>query len=706
MRNKVFNDWTISEKIGEGRFAEVYKAQKVVDGVSAYCAIKYMNISRTSSDIDNLIKNGIINNIQDVDNYYLSIINGVRKEFQIMKGLVGTPYIVNCYDYFEEQKQDGTGIDIYIRMELVQDIDKYFNNRSINTSDVVQIGIDICAALELCASKGIIHKDIKPNNIFIGSDGKYKLGDFGVAASMNSASKEILGTYSYMAPEVYDKKNVSFSTDLYSLGLVMYKLLNKNKLPFVNGRVNEDEALKIRMSSMDLPSIRGVNKNLMNVILKACSYDSVNRYSDASAMKKDLQGISLSTSVNKSSNKTLKSDSYNKTVSIYDPELDSNSKAFINDVRNVLRSFKKDKSSNNNYKYVLVGIVLLIILFLLIKGCFFDKKCADGYVNKNGVCVAGYYYCDEGYSLNEDNKCQKVIESVEARANYSCEDGYFLKDKVCYKNDTKTPEQAYQCADGFSLSGTKCVKEESADAVVVYTCPNNYVLAGTQCVTVSNTTAEKSYTCPDSSYKLSGSTCTKTETSSSWIVNNSTCPSGGSLQSGKCYVTATCSHESFGYCYGGYTCPSGYSITYSGYNRTCVASPTVTKGCSKGTYTNGTCVNKITVDATVNYTCPNGYTVIGNQCAKTSDIKATPKYQCTDSTTLKGSKCYGTVSVDAVLGYKCPDGYAFAGDICVLEGKMDATVKYTCSRLYTVNGDKCEKYDIVSSKVHYNDDSD
>ena len=701
MRNRLWNDWEVSDKIGEGRFASVYKAKKVVDGVAAYCAIKYVSISQTSQDIDDLVKKGIIKSKLEANNYYSFFIDGLRNEFEIMKGFVGSPYIVNCYDYFEEEKSDKTGIDIYIRMELVQDIDKYFENREIKVNDVVQMGIDICDALELCSSKGIIHKDIKPSNIFVGDDGKYKLGDFGISSSIHSINKEVLGTYNYMAPEVYDKKKVSFSTDLYSLGLVMYRLLNKNKLPFVSRSISSDEALKIRLSGMSLPSIRGVNKNLMKIILKSCSYDSSTRYIDATSMKKDLQSLSLTVKSNSNKNeKNLKNNSFDKTVSIYDPELDSDSKAIINDMRNVFSSFNSDNSKNKALKIILVIAILLLILLLLIRGCYFGKKCDAGYVNKNGKCVPGYYYCDEGYSLNEDNKCQKVIESVDARVSYSCKDDYILKDKTCYKNDTKDPVQSYQCADGFTLDGTKCVREESADAVVTYSCPNNYILNGTECVTVTNTAASKSYTCPDSSYKLSGSTCTKTESNGSWVTSKSTCPSGGSLQNGQCYASATCSYQYWGYCYGGYTCPSGYSLS----GTSCYASPNVSKSCSQGTYSNGTCVKTTTTDATIKYTCPSGYTVVGDQCAKTSGIKATPKYICSDSTELRGSKCYGTVSTDAVLAYGCPDGYSFAGDVCVLQDKFDATVKYTCSKVYTLNGDKCEKYDIVSSKVHYNDE--
>ena len=92
----------------------------------------------------------------------------------------------------------------------------------------------MCSALELCRENNIIHRDIKPQNIFVSRYGVFKLGDFGVAkASTIRTSADKVGTYSYMAPEVYKGKGYDDRVDIYSLGMVLYWLLNERRGPFL-----------------------------------------------------------------------------------------------------------------------------------------------------------------------------------------------------------------------------------------------------------------------------------------------------------------------------------------------------------------------------------------------------------------------------------------------------------------------------------------
>ena len=90
--------------------------------------------------------------------------------------------------------------------------------------------------MEYCQCQNIIHRDIKPENIFVSRFGEFKLGDFGIARelerTMSGLSKK--GTYSYMAPEMYKGEAYDSRVDIYSLGIVLYKLRNHNRLPFIS----------------------------------------------------------------------------------------------------------------------------------------------------------------------------------------------------------------------------------------------------------------------------------------------------------------------------------------------------------------------------------------------------------------------------------------------------------------------------------------
>jgi len=687
MRKKLWDGWVLTEKIGEGNFGEVYRAIKEVDGVNLTCAVKYVSLPKNQEQLNQLVKNGIVKNVQEANNYYLNIINDLKKEINIMQRFKSNPNIINFYDYIQESKYDGTGVDFYIRMEFAEDIDSYFSSRKPTVNDVVQLGIDICRALEVCQSLNIIHKDIKPANIFIGSDGKYKLSDFGIASTIEADGGNFIGTYNYMSPEVYNKDKVTYSTDIYSLGIVMYKLLNNNKLPFYTKLSSDKDILNARMSGINVFPIKGVKKELMDIIIKACSYNVNDRYRSAKQLREALEKIS-DVVVPK-----VELSATEKTISIYEAETLNSSqfsdkKAFGKKSINSFMSFKEllnNKGNTNEknrkllkdklVKRLILILIILVIVICLLRACTSSKKCDNGYVNNNGLCVKGYYYCDEGYALNKDNKCQKVIESVSARLNMYCDDGYILNGDKCVFNDTKEPRQGYQCGPGFTLKGNKCIGEDLAAPNVNYNCPSGYTIVGDTCVKVTNMEASVSYKCPNNNYVLSGSSCSYTESNSSYLISNTTCPNGKTYNSNlkKC-------------CYGA----AWYGCT----------EPTVTKSCSKGTYNGSTCIVKNTVAATAKYSCPSGYDVIANQCVKTEKKNPSVNLSCSNGYKLKDNKCYGSISVDAIQGYVCDDGYIFTGQACVTNKEVNATKEYSCSKKYTLNGEKCEKYKIKDSKIH------
>lgn len=690
MNNKIIRGWKIIEEIGKGSLGTVYKAVKD-DG--SVCAIKHVGLPRSVEEVDSLILNGLIKDKTEANKYFANVI---RKEIETVKKFAGNQYIINFCDIYQENRLDGSGIDFYIRMEYAEDITRYFKNRKISIDDVVKIGIDICSALELCSSINITHNDIKPSNVFIGADGNYKLGDFSAMTNIGSRDVAKFGTFNYLSPEVYTRKETSLSTDLYSLGLLMYKLLN-GELPFKTKDNDEKLAFSIRMTGTEIPIIEDVDKDLMDILVKACSFNVNERYQNATEMKIALEKVLHSSSNKKNVDFIL--DEFEDTIGIYEMNelLENNNSDF-----NLVSKIKNAFCNRRKFNKLIVTLVFSGIILFIISGCILGRNCSEGHVNKNGICVKGYYYCKDGYVLNKNNKCQKTLESIDAKVTYTCKKDYTLNGDVCVSNDIKTPDFVYQCADGFTLNGTKCEREESVDAAFIYTCPSGYVTAGDKCVTVSNIDATKSgYTCDDSSYTLSGSICKKNTTKITQANVSYNCNLGGTLNGTKCTYTSSATWHGW--------MPSCSQGTYSYLTKKCEYTLDANKvyNCSQGTSDeNGNCVytTTITKSAIAKYSCPSGYTAVGNQCAKATDKAAIKKYTCTDGAVLKGTKCYTTISTDAVGMYSCPDGYITSGMACYKNDFPSARKKFTCSRIYTLNNGKCEKYDIVSARVYYEND--
>lgn len=126
--------------------------------------------------------------------------------------------------------------------------EEYYKTHSMTLNDVLQLGIDICTALEDCWSAGVAHLDVQPKNLFVDDSGHFCLGDFSVALSTSDLASEqqLRGTLSYMAPEVYASRNYSQASDIYSLGMVLYCLLNQGNLPFMD-RGSKEKAVMTRL---------------------------------------------------------------------------------------------------------------------------------------------------------------------------------------------------------------------------------------------------------------------------------------------------------------------------------------------------------------------------------------------------------------------------------------------------------------------------
>jgi len=221
-----------------------------------------------------------------------------RSEIITMEGLRGNTHIVDYLDYAFQDWSDewGFGRDLYIRMELLNSLRSDIRRSRVFTEqEIIQIGCDICKALILCHRKGIIHRDIKPDNIFYNKDGNYKLGDFGISKSLpdiaNGYAGTGIGTFAYMPAEQLKGKYTKL-VDIYSLGLVLYELSNGNRLPFAAGAYATDQDVLQRLSAQVLPAPQNAGAALRKVILKACAFDPNARYTSAEEFLAALEHIS------------------------------------------------------------------------------------------------------------------------------------------------------------------------------------------------------------------------------------------------------------------------------------------------------------------------------------------------------------------------------------------------------------------------------
>lgn len=294
---KVWPEWNIVREIGEGSFGKVYEVRRKDIGGIYEAALKVISIPKNQSEVDEIITEGMDEG--SATQYFQSIMEELVKEFALMERLKGNTNIVTYEDHKVVAFEEGVGWNIFIRMELLMPLTERLKSNFMDENDVIKLGKDICRALELCQKHDIIHRDIKPENIFISEYGDYKLGDFGIArtAEKTMAGMSKKGTYTYMAPEVYKGDAYNATVDIYSLGIVLYRLLNDNRSPFLppypqtitfNAR---EEAQRKRLVGEEFPKPAHGSEELANIIKKACAYVPRHRFKNAREFRDALESL-------------------------------------------------------------------------------------------------------------------------------------------------------------------------------------------------------------------------------------------------------------------------------------------------------------------------------------------------------------------------------------------------------------------------------
>ena len=290
----VWPEWHVAGRLGSGAFGDVFQIYRDNFGIRVDSALKVIQMSSTDSTVI------LPMNKDDQERAKDDIPDPLRSEIQIMEALRGAPNIVTIEDFYF--RREGLTCSLFVRMELLTSLQEILQGppgqHSLSSiPEIIKLGRDICKALIYCENKEIIHRDIKPENLFVDEFGEYKVGDFGASKRMDTVhvarTMTGIGTLSYMAPEVFRGQSYNNTVDIYALGLVLYRLLNNGRMPFLpaDGSYTMrdiDSANYKRLHGTPLPALTGktvggepVSDWLDTAVRKACAVDPADRYQTA-----------------------------------------------------------------------------------------------------------------------------------------------------------------------------------------------------------------------------------------------------------------------------------------------------------------------------------------------------------------------------------------------------------------------------------------
>ena len=275
------------ELIGRGASAKVYTLNQAKDNTDC------VKVIRTEDLLTE--KDALLIALRGSDfrkKVHSMLYRQCQNEVSIMCDLKDSDHIVKIKEFRTQSDKETGSYILQIRMELLTPLREYLESHKVTPQLVLRLGQGLCKALIACEEKGIIHQDIKISNIFVDEDGTFKLGDFGIACNAGSTNHlhTTGGTLSTMAPEIRHGKQSGFASDIYSLGIVLYVLMNKGLDPFINNSEEQLDvtkrraALEKRMQPHTLPAPSMADEKLARIICKACSYQPEDRYSSAAEM--------------------------------------------------------------------------------------------------------------------------------------------------------------------------------------------------------------------------------------------------------------------------------------------------------------------------------------------------------------------------------------------------------------------------------------
>ena len=280
----VFAGWKIGKEIGRGAFATVYELRKG----NMLRALKVVTLLSDLEGTEEEIESQLANKMEAASN-----------EIEVNHRVSGHTNVVNYQEYefvivWNEEHTRKEGLLLYIMMERMEETLQQEIRKGTRFSEeqVIKMGKDIVTALKVCHEQRILHRDIKPANIFIADHDTYKLGDFGISKVLgdNTVAFTHTGTQAYVAPEQWNSLPYGKAADIYSVGLILYQLLNENHLPFADEGLTADSVGR-RLKGETFPEPLNGSKKLKAIVMKACSYRASDRYQNADEMLQDLENL-------------------------------------------------------------------------------------------------------------------------------------------------------------------------------------------------------------------------------------------------------------------------------------------------------------------------------------------------------------------------------------------------------------------------------
>ena len=295
-QTELWPGWETVCLLGRGNSGSVYEIRKPLGDGWEYAAARQIPIPMDPEEIQELLDNGRTQ--EQIDEMLEERLHSVIENYRRMLRLKDCKNLVQYDDLRFSAREDAPGWDIIIRMELLHPLGQSLHPR-LAEEQAIWLGVDLCRALTFCHAQNELHRNIRARSVFVGEDGSCKLGKFQPlgAAGENAPARTGYRDNNCMAPELSRGEPYSPATDQYSLGMLLYWILNERRFPFlplppaIPTLEQRFCALGERLAGKAFPGPAHGSEALKRIVMRACAFDPKERYADVSEMLRDLEEL-------------------------------------------------------------------------------------------------------------------------------------------------------------------------------------------------------------------------------------------------------------------------------------------------------------------------------------------------------------------------------------------------------------------------------
>lgn len=253
--------------------------------------LKHIAVPESKTQVEALLFTGAASNEEEAQRYYEQLVEDYLDELTAMQGLHGSANVATYIDWQVSAREEEIGFDLYLLSDKWQTLPEYLSLTAMTHLRALNLGLDLCTALCDLRAHNLIHRNIKPSNIYLNGLSSFMLGDLGVARIENlkyCAMPERMIT-EYTAPELSDIMTPFNTTiDIYAVGMVLYRILNGNHGPFEDEKTSSKAANKMRLSGTPLPAPLYADYELAEILFKACAFEPADRYQSPEELMQEL----------------------------------------------------------------------------------------------------------------------------------------------------------------------------------------------------------------------------------------------------------------------------------------------------------------------------------------------------------------------------------------------------------------------------------